>query len=251
MKKPVFYETRAALEQYLFFHYGTPSEYLPWPGPVDALNYPARALDVLLDRKRLPPRARALDLGCAVGRTSFELSSVCDEVIGIDLSRTFIRAANRMKTAGKRKLSFAIEGERRGETVIRIPGGCHPSRIRFLAGDAMNIPRKVGTFDVAVLLNLIDRVPDPGLCLKGVLQVLNPGAQLLVASPYTWMSEYTPKSKWLGGRPRRRDSFSALTALLEPHCRLQKRVQIPFLIREHARKFQWSMAEGTSWIVRS
>jgi hypothetical protein len=29
--------------------------------------------------------------------------------------------------------------------------------------------------------------------------------------------------------------------------RLERRVDVPFLIREHARKFQWSEAELTVW----
>jgi len=33
---------------------------------------------------------RALDLGCAVGRSSFELAREYQEVVGIDISQTFI-----------------------------------------------------------------------------------------------------------------------------------------------------------------
>ena len=39
-------------------------------------------------------KGRALDIGCAVGRTTIELATLFDEVIGIDLSNAFIAAAN-------------------------------------------------------------------------------------------------------------------------------------------------------------
>ena len=39
-------------------------------------------------------KGRALDLGCAVGRTSFDLTQYFDQVIGMDISKAFIEAAN-------------------------------------------------------------------------------------------------------------------------------------------------------------
>lgn len=243
-----FYESRDALEQYLFFHYGSARDYLPYPGgPRNALDYPARAVRDLLDRRRLPRGARALDLGCAVGRTSFELSRWCGEVVGIDLSRSFIRAANRMKRDGSMPLSYAIEGDRRGRTVVKRPAGTHPERVAFRVGDALDLPPALGQFDVAVLLNLIDRVPDPAACLRGLTARLAPGSQLLIASPYTWLADYTPRDRWLGGRDGA-GTFEALHRLLTPAFRLARRKQLPFLIREHARKYQWSMADGTLWV---
>jgi len=247
-KEIPFYESDDALEQYLFFHYGTASEYLPFPGaPRDALNYPARAVTNLLDRKRLPENARALDLGCAVGRTSFTLSRWCENVVGIDLSASFIRAANRMKRRGSIPLSYLVEGDRRHTTTLHLPSNARPECVTFRVGDAMALSPRLGFFDVAVLLNLIDRVPDPAACLNDLTDRLNPGAQLVIASPYTWMETYTPKDRWLGGRPGK-TTFSALSDLLKSRYRLIRRKQIPFLIREHSRKYQWSMAEGTVWV---
>lgn len=246
-KKTPYYESRLALEQYMFFHYGKADEYLPWPGPSDALEYPAMAVRTLLDKKRLPAKTRALDLGCAVGRTSFELSRHCDAVVGVDSSRSFIRAANHMKKFGKFRLTYTIEGNRKAETKLTAPKGARPDNIHFMAGDAMKLPESIGQFDVVIMLNLIDRLPDPAQCLLRVMRIIRPGGQLIIASPYTWMEAYTPRHKWLGGT-HSKNSLQALKDLLQPYCRLVKRAQIPFLIREHARKYQWSMAEGTCWI---
>ena len=94
MNAPEFYETERALSEYLLFHYGSPNEVLPWSfGPASALNYPARCVSECLSTARLSSSARALDLGCAVGRSTFELARHCAEVIGIDYSHTFIEAA--------------------------------------------------------------------------------------------------------------------------------------------------------------
>lgn len=245
------YESREAREQYLFFHYGQPREYLPYPnGPHDAIGYPWRAVEALLHPELLPASARALDLGCAVGRSSFELSRSCRHVVGIDLSRSFIRAAQTMKRNQGMTFAYTVEGATRRTTRLRLPRGVHPDRVVFRVGDAQALPSRLGRFDVALLLNLIDRLPDPAVALQRLIDDhLNPGAQLLMASPYTWLAEYTPPSRQLGGTPAC-STFDALRDILAPRFRLLKRVQLPFLIREHARKYQWSMAEGTAWRMR-
>jgi hypothetical protein len=38
--------------------------------------------------------------------------------------------------------------------------------------------------------------------------------------------------------------------VLDPHFTLARTLELPFLIREHARKFQWSVAQATVWIRR-
>jgi ADP-ribosylglycohydrolase len=92
-------------------------------------------------------------------------------------------------------------------------------------------PRKCGGSDihigglahVGVLLmaNLVDRLPDPRRCLGGFEE---------------------------DGRPVH--TLRTLQALLGPHFLLARTLDLPFLIREHARKFQWSVAQATVWIRR-
>ena len=57
--------------------------------------------------------------------------------------------------------------------------------------------------------------------------------------------DYTARPQWLGGfeqngRPVR--TLETLRAMLDPHFTLVRTLDLPFLIREHARKFQWSVA---------
>ncbi|MGH8046742.1 MAG: methyltransferase type 12, partial [Chthoniobacterales bacterium] len=59
--------------------------------------------------------------------------------------------------------------------------------------------------------------------------------------------EFTPKSNWIGATPETGRSFDALRQLLEPHFELEHTADLPFLIREHSRKFQYSVAIGSRW----
>ena len=55
--------------------------------------------------------SRALDLGCSVGRSTFELASIFEEVIGIDFSRALIAKAEQLKCDGKASYKLLIEGD--------------------------------------------------------------------------------------------------------------------------------------------
>src|SRR5712692_7557295 len=88
-----YYETDRALSDYLLFHYGTPEQLAPYDfSPSGALHFPVRCVAECLDLTRLPSEARALDLGCAAGRSTFELARHCTQVVGIDYSACFIAA---------------------------------------------------------------------------------------------------------------------------------------------------------------
>ncbi len=126
-------------------------------------------------------------------------------------------------------------------------------RVRFERGDAVNLPSGLGLFDVILMANLIDRLGHPRKCLAQMRHFLRPGGRLLITSPYTWLVEYTPRRRWLGGfvrqgRPVR--TFDTLRQILSPHFRLVSRRDLPFLIREHARKFQLGLAEASLWLRR-
>src|SRR5205085_9667368 len=95
------YETEKLLGEYLLFHYGSPEEVLPWrDGPHAALDFAVRSVTQCVDVPALPPNARALDVGCAVGRSTFEMARHCAGVVGIDYSRRFIEAARTLARDG-------------------------------------------------------------------------------------------------------------------------------------------------------
>ncbi|MBU3665369.1 MAG: putative 4-mercaptohistidine N1-methyltransferase [Chthoniobacterales bacterium] len=244
------YESDRLVREYLLFHYGEPEEVLPWKsGPRDALEFARRCVSELLNSSSLGRGSRALDLGCAVGRSAFELAGHCGEVIGIDFSRAFIAAAEQIRTAGNLDYEYTVEGARTARATAKIPAGIDADRVKFSVGDAMQLPEDLGAFDVVLAANLVCRLPDPAKFLARLPSLVKPGGQLLMTTPFTWLEEFAPKEKWIGGT-QAAGSASELARILEPHFELKLSKDLPFLIREHARKYQWTVAWGTRWVRR-
>jgi len=244
------YESDLLVDQYLLFHYGTAEDQLPYLyGPRDALFYPVRCVSDFLPA--IGVVRRALDLGCAVGRSTFELSRWAPEVVGVDLSHRFIAAANHVRETGQIEIRRMEEGELATRFTRELPVDLQRERCRFEIADATALPTNFGQFDVVLAANLIDRVKAPRHLLDSFSGLVRPGGHLILASPYTWLEEFTPKSAWLGGRYDHAGKGTlTLDGLKETLLgafdhRLTK--DLPFLIREHARKFQWSVAQATVW----
>ena len=249
-----FYESERALAEYLLFHYGSPSQTMPWPsGPLAALDFPARCVSECLDPAHLPTLSRALDLGCAVGRSTFELARHCSEVIGIDFSQCFIEVARHLQQHGSIPYAYVEEGLLTTPATAAVPAEIDRQRVTFEQGDAQALRPDLGRFDVVLLANLVDRLRDPIQCLGSLPPLVRKGGQFILTTPCTWLDDYTPRSHWLGGfeqnaRPVR--TLATLQAVLDPHFTLARTIDMPFLIREHARKYQWSVAQTTVWIRR-
>lgn len=246
----IIYESDRLVREYLLFHYGTAEEILPWPGgPRDALDFAVRSVHDLLDPSRLTAEGTALDIGCAVGRSAFELASLGLQVTALDYSQAFINAAENIRRNGALDYVYTIEGERTASATARRPVNANPERVRFSVGDAMNLSTELGAFDVVHAANLICRLPDPRVFLRRLPELVKPGGQLLLTTPFTWLEEFTPRTQWIGGTAEAA-SADVLDALLAEHFTLEHVQELPFLIREHSRKFQWSVARGTRWIRR-
>lgn len=241
------YESDELLQQYLVFHYATAAEQFPYAfGGADALDFPKRCALEGPDYNKLSAGSRVLDLGCAVGRSSFELARHCAEVIGIDYSQAFIDAANRMKAEGWHPATRLDEGSATTRLELRVDEGIDRSRVSFEQGDAQRIREDIGQFDLVIACNLICRLPEPLRLLKRLPDLLKPGGQLFITTPFTWLEAYTPSENWLGDGAQ--DSFAGLKSALEPAFALDRQWDIPFLIREHARKFQYSIAQASRWM---
>jgi putative 4-mercaptohistidine N1-methyltranferase len=247
-----YYDSERGASEYLLFHYGAPALRLP-PGWADAgaLEFPARCVSQCLELSRLPAQARALDLGCAVGRSSFELARHCREVIGLDFSKQFIDLASRLRRRGSLRFKSVEEGELTRARRAVVPPEIDRRRVTFAVGDASRLRADLGEFDVVLMANLIDRLEAPLKCLERLPGLLRPGGQLIVASPYTWLASYTPRENWLGGwtrggRPVK--TFASLRRILSPHFKLARRLDLPFLLREHARKYQLGITETSTWV---
>lgn len=246
-----YYESGALLAQYLLFHYGDAGEISPHaPAPPGSLEFPARCAALCIESTPESHRRRALDLGCAVGRATFELTRACDEVLGIDFSKLFVDASQALKRDGRLPYRLPVEGDISLPSLARVPQGLRRDAARFERGDACDLRADIGSFGLVLMANLLDRLADPGACLARLPSLVEPGGTLVITTPCTWMSQFTPREKWLGGRladggPLR--TGDALRDALAPHFEPVASQDMPFLIREHARKFQWSIALTTIW----
>jgi putative 4-mercaptohistidine N1-methyltranferase len=251
-----FYESERALAQYLLFHYGEPEEMLPPELDVGidlrslATSFPMRCVSECVDPGPLRENSRALDLGCAVGRSTFELARHCRTVIGIDSSTRFIQAANHLKSEGLLTFGCIEEGLLTKPCVARVPEQIDRRRVTFEVGDATDLRDHLGQFDVLMMANLLDRLYDPKRCLERIPGLLNPRGQLVIASPYSWSEEFTPRENWLGGLERSSrpaTTFNSLREILDKDFELRSTQDLPFLLREHKRRYQLGIAQAGIW----
>ena len=240
------YETDAAVSQYCDAHYG------PVHFGVD--NFPVKCVAACCHYTRESPRQRALDLGCAVGRASFELAKSFAAVTGIDFSARFIRVALQLQEKGIVHYELVEEGDVVSYHEARLADlGLDgvANRVEFFQGDATNLKPQFTGYDLILAGNLIDRLYDPKRFLESVHERLNLGGVLILTSPYTWLEEFTAKENWLGGFRRGGEPYltrDALHDLLEPHFTMLDPPQdVEFVIRETRRKFQHTVAELTAW----
>ncbi|MFW5824817.1 MAG: putative 4-mercaptohistidine N1-methyltransferase [Marinobacter sp.] len=240
------YETDELLGQYLAFHYGD--------SHFGVGNYPARCAGLCLEHMAGRAKTRALDLGCAVGRASFELARAFDEVVALDLSTRFIGAANALKRDGEVDYFLRDQGELGRQATADLAShqlANRADRVRFEVADACNLGPEHNGYDLVFAGNLIDRLRDPGAFLSGVHRLLNDKGVLVISSPYTLLEEFTPRANWIGGYRRTGEDFTVLDGMKEiltPHFDLLgEPVDVPFVIRETARKYQHTIAELTAW----
>ena len=240
------YETDSAVSQYCEGHYG--KTYFDVP------NFPARTAAACFQYTRQRGRHKALDLGCAVGRASFELARQFDLVTGIDFSARFIRVALQLKEKGNAHFELVEEGEVVTYHEARLSeAGLDrvADRVEFFQGDATNLKPQFSGYDLVLAANLLDRLYDPKRFLETIHERLKLGGILVITSPYTWLEEFTKKENWLGGfraHGEPRMTLDALRDLLGPHfAMLDEPQNIEFVLRETRRKFQHTVAELTAW----
>lgn len=239
------YETDASVAQYLDFHYG--------PSAFGVANFPRACIEAAGAYREEGSWGRALDVGCAVGRSSFELARHADNVDAFDFSAAFVRASAALQAAGRIDYAVTTEGdltEHRSASLAEHGLSETAGRVRFFVGDACRIDPALSDYDCVFAGNLIDRLYEPAAFLEGIVGRLVTGGLLVITSPYTWLEDYTPRDRWLGGRVVDGAAVTTLQGMqqvLAPTCELIGTRDIPFVIRETARKHQHTLAEASFW----
>ena len=237
------YETDSLISQYLEFHYG--SEYF------GIKNFPKACIDKI--QPLLDKTSKALDIGCAVGRSSFELARYFDKVDALDFSTRFILNAINLRDQGKIRYLVDDEGELTSLKEFRLSElvlADKANNVEFTQGDACNLKPKYSDYDLIFAGNLIDRLYEPRVFLQDMIHRLNQGGLLVITSPYTWLEEYTDKDNWLGGKKVNGENFTTLDGLhecLDNDFDFIDKYDVPFIIRETRRKHQLTVAQMTIW----
>ena len=263
------YESQDLLSMYLGLHFPLSGSKSIKPimdhgmtTPLHGLRFPQRVAELLCTLKPLKSNNRALDVGCAVGGSSFELAKSFDHVEAFDFSESFVMAAKRIQSGEQLSFNIPIEGDISEEVlVVQEPGVDSKvmARVNFFQGDACSLSdyadnkQGFGTFDGVILSNLLCRLPDPLACLHAMPKLVNKGGVVVMVTPFTWLEEFTPKSRWLGGfndpvSGERIMSKDKLKEIMES-LGFEKihEEQMPLIIREHQRKYQYIISEATGW----
>ena len=123
--------------------------------------------------------------------------------------------------------------------------------MHFSQGDACNLNPKYSGYDLVLAANLLDRVREPRRFLETIASRIKPGGILLLASPYTWLEEFTPKANWVGGVRENGEALTSYAALKRLLAASFEEVDVPqdlpFVIRETARKYQYVQSQVTIW----
>jgi putative 4-mercaptohistidine N1-methyltranferase len=307
------YETDTSLNQYLSLHYPSSgraegvASILPHDGaPTHGLGFPQRVAQLLIRLSITPAAAetagreanqssdrvddvtatktkRALDVGCAVGGSAFELAKAFERVDAFDYSANFIRTANRMKGMDRVTFRVPMEGDIFQEIVAVHEEGVTPdvaARVNFFVGDACQMDDMMvmngvdedhdklladHAYDGIIMSNLLCRLPDPMACLGTLPHLVKAGSVVVILTPFTWLEDYTPREKWLGGYYKTTSAGSdgcgdaqQLGHAIFSKDRLRQEMermgfvmiheeQMPLVIREHQRKYQYCISEATGW----
>jgi len=250
------YESSQVVDQYLLFHYGSMQEQADTAireraGHPETGNFVVHTAE-LMDRYS-EGKQNALDLGCAVGRASFEMARHFNEVTGLDYSASFIKSARHLKEHGKLAYRRLETGRYFSELLAAVSNDIDRSRVQFVEGDACGLESDLPAaadkqYDAVLMANLLCRLSDPEACLRQFADSdrwLAKGGVLVIASPNTWSIQYTKEGKYLDGKGSD-DTIARLGSVLEGFELLYNE-DYPFMIREHRRKYEYIVSQITVW----
>lgn len=197
---------------------------------------------------------KALDLGCATGRATFELAKVFDMVEGVDFSVRFVQVGSKLKEDGYVAFTSKEEGDLTINKKVTIQALGYQNlkhKVSFWQGDACNMRPNLNSYDLVLATNLIDRLYQPRLFLETIAERLNDDGVLVITSPYTWQESSTKKEFWLGGYKDENGheikTIESLKSILSDKFELLHVQDLDFVIKETARKYQHSISEVSVW----
>ena len=240
-----YYTTDSIISQYCHFGWGE--------NRLGVENYPAKCAQIALEVMQNRARKKALDVGCAIGRSSFELARGFDEVVGVDFSARFIQEAQNLRDGKELRYILKTEGELQSfqEVSLNNYGLKHiKDKVQFWQADACNLKPDYNGYDLIIALDILDELYDPEIFLKSLGDRLNDRGILIISSTYSWKEDITPRNKWLGGYKMYNQNFTTLEGIKKILCKDFKLLEtrdIPLVIQENTRNYQYNISEMSIW----
>ncbi len=136
-------------------------------------------------KKRLRETGLVLDVGCSVGLLTGELAPRCGKIVGVDIDRSSVLAAQKL----------------------------FGSKCTFVMGNSMALPFKEGIFDAVVSSEVIEHVNKPEIFASEMSRVLRKAGQAIVTTPNGDMASFfvgrfpMPSLMWLLAKTTRDSRF--------------------------------------------
>ena len=126
-------------------------------------------LTVDFDRLGVGPNTKAIDIGAGQGRHSFEMFRRGADVIAFDQSESDMSEVAEMFDA------MIAEGQ--------VPAS---AKARAEVGDALRLPYGDGEFDVVLMSEILEHIPDDTDAISEMARILAPGGLAAVTVPRYW-----------------------------------------------------------------
>lgn len=226
------YNSRSMLSSYLWSHY---CDFLKDPAAGQA--YP------IWSSFFRQSDGDALDIGCSVGRLSFELSKTHSHVIGIDTSISFIEQARHLLDRKKLEFDLIIEGHITEKRKCDFDPAYNYNHVDFIVADALALPFPGQSFSTVTSINLLEKVASPIQHLMDINRVLEEKKSMFVFSdPFSWDESVSDPATWISagtngnGHLRGVDSismyFDGKDDVFQPPLEILKKGSVPWKIRK-------------------
>ncbi len=151
----------------------------------------AKISEWVRELNRIRPVDSVVELGCGVGGLARVLSGSAKSYLGIDSSFASIALARHLILGAPYPLELRVPGDLLQGVVSRkvripLPLSKPDGSIDFVVGDLDACPVADGEFDVAVVLNAIDMMPEPAVLPQLQHRLLKKGGVAIQSCPYIW-----------------------------------------------------------------
>lgn len=129
-----------------------------------------------------------VELACGSGGLARALAKTTDSYLGVDFAFVSIALARHMNLGAPYRLPLRIprdlyEGPLTGRAARPKP---LKGNVDFVVGEIQNLPLAEAQFSLAIALNVIDMIPDPGALPRLQASLLQPNGVAIQSSPYIW-----------------------------------------------------------------